>query len=70
MKEEGLKNYFSNILQIDYRFNSIYLRIVDLISYISSLFSLLLRGNLQEYGEVCGVSLTCEELSGGYLEFL
>jgi len=23
MKEEGLKSYFSNILQIDYRFNSI-----------------------------------------------
>ena len=38
MKEEDLKNYFSNISQIGYRFNSIELRIVNLISCMSILF--------------------------------
>ena len=40
MKVEGLKNYFSNILQKDYLINPIKLRIVDLISCMSILFGL------------------------------
>ena len=40
-KEEGLLTYISKILQIDCRINSIYWRILDLILYMSRLFSLI-----------------------------
>ena len=40
MKEDGLKSYFSKIIQLDYRINPIYLRMADEISFISTIFCL------------------------------
>ena len=57
MKDEGLESYFSKVLRIEFRINSIELRIIDLISLLSRLFCLE-KSALQENGILLGDCLT------------
>ena len=59
MKEEGLKNYISNILQKDYRFQfDIIAHIRPNLIYFKTFYSDL-EGNLQESGRLLGGCPNC-----------